>query len=66
MFGLVAIYFVEHTQRFAIKCEVCVVDAIREFPGSGIQIDYFGVCFGCDVGDEVVLFPGGRVDLEAG
>jgi len=51
----------QHIQRLPVKRQIRVVDAVRQLPGLGVQVDFrVGFAGGrrADVGDEVVLFAG--------
>lgn len=50
MFGLPLVFFVEHVEGFSIEGEVLVVDAIREFPGFGEEVDFCGFGGGAERG----------------
>lgn len=58
MLGLPFVFFVEHIEGFSVECEIFVVNAVGQFPGLGVQVDF--CCFGGgadrSVGYEVVLF----------
>ena len=41
MLRLPPILLIQHIQRFPIEGEISIFDGIWEFPGLGVQVDFF-------------------------
>ena len=56
MLGHPPIFLIQHIQRLPIESEIRIIDAVRQFPTFGIQVDFsVGGMAGDDVGDEDII-----------